>query len=116
MISMFYVILGILGSIVTSLFVIAAAPGLDRYSEDRRKRFEAIQKEEDRMLTNLNKEHDRKLTEIYSLGKGYNDRRKMINELNDEYDRERDRIIKEYDDKMDQHIASRSIFGWKSKD
>lgn len=68
------------------------------------------------MLTNLNKEHDRKLTEIYSLGKGYNDRRKMIKELNDEYDRERDRIIKEYDDKMHQHIASRSIFGWKSKD
>lgn len=116
MISMFYVILGILGSMVTSLFVIAAAPGWDRYSEDRRKRFEAIRKEEDRMLTNLNMEHDRKLTEIYSLGKDYNDRRKMLNELNNEYDRERDRIIKEYHDKMNQHIASGSIFGWKSKD
>lgn len=113
---MFYVILGILCSIATSLFVIAAAPGWDRYSEDRRKRFEAIQKEEDRMLTNLNEESHKKRMEVYSLGKGYNETRKMINELNDKYDRERDRIIKEYDDKMNQHIASRSIFGWKSKD
>ena len=68
------------------------------------------------MLTNLNEESHKKRMEVYSLGKGYNETRKMINELNDKYDRERDRIIKEYDDKMNQHIASRSIFGWKSKD
>lgn len=57
---MFYVIFGIIGSIATSLFIIAAAPGWDRYSEDRRKRFEAIRKEEDRMLTNLNEESHKK--------------------------------------------------------